>query len=98
MSKTIVIAATDGSNSSFIRAHSRLLPAKTYLIEGAALPLYDHKGNPFFSGNRWIQQIESGLKRLGINGFFFRERAIRKYLKTVKQMRFWLNMAILAFG
>ncbi len=83
MAKTVVIAATDGSNSSFIRAHARLLPAKTYLIEGAALPLFDHNGKPFFSGLRWVQQIESGLKRFGINGFFFRERAIKKYLKTV---------------
>lgn len=84
MTKKLVIAATDSSRSSFIQAHFKLLPSENFLIEGAALPLRDHSGKYFFSNKKIVQFLESAFERIGLRGFYFRERAIKRYLKKIR--------------
>ncbi|HKK74113.1 MAG TPA: glycosyltransferase [Saprospiraceae bacterium] len=84
MKKNLLIAATRKKNSTFIQAHYEKLPGNNLLIYGASLPIYKDDGTPFFFANPIINKIEGLLERLGLPGFYFRKKAIKKYLTENK--------------
>lgn len=75
-------------SETFLRAHIELLPFRMHhfyaLPKMGYHPIYDGNNQPLSSDQKWINYLETGFDRLTGErgwGYFFRKRAMSKYIQ-----------------